>query len=114
MPATTEPLVLDALANDLLGRARDAAAGRAAHNLMAGRGAHLSQTVLAMVEGTSLQEHRAPGPATLQVLYGRVVVGTADGSTNLDAGHWAPIPDEMHDVLAMEDSVLLLTVSADG
>ena len=111
-PNPAAPLDLQALADEALDRAHDASAGRSARNLTSGQGARLSQTILAMVEGTRLQEHRAPGPATIQVLRGRVLVGTVDGSTSVDAGQWAPIPEELHDVLAMRDAALLLTVVA--
>jgi quercetin dioxygenase-like cupin family protein len=47
-------------------------AARAALTLVAGAGAPLKQTMLALRSGEHLAEHDAPGAATLQVVRGRV------------------------------------------
>lgn len=104
-------LDLTALVDELLDQARSLDAGRSGRTLTPGAGASLKQTVLAMVESAHLQDHRAPGPATIQVLRGTIVLGTADSSLELSVGQWAAIPDETHDVRATSDAALLLTVA---
>jgi len=105
-----EPISLDVLATDLFARARESSAGRAAHNLLAGREHPLSQTVIAILGGHGLAEHDSPGEATLQVLRGQVRFAAASGDVELGAGDLLPIPRERHSVDALEDSVLLLSV----
>lgn len=105
-----EPISLDALTAELFERAQVGHAGRAAHNLLAGREQPLSQTVIAILGGHGLAEHDSPGEATLQVLRGRVRFTAESGSCELAAGDFLPIPPERHSVDASEDSVLLLSV----
>lgn len=108
------PVALTDLADELLEQAHELQAGRSARTLTPGAGAALKQTLLALTEGVGLQEHTAPGPATIQVLQGEVRLGTADTTTEVSAGQWAPIPDEPHDLLALTDATLLLTVALDA
>lgn len=109
--APEAPAALATIGEELLQQARELDAGRSARTLTPGAGAVLKQTLLALVEGSSLSEHRAPGPATIQVLDGRVRLGTADGGTDLAEGQWALIPDVVHDLVAATDAVVLLTVA---
>jgi quercetin dioxygenase-like cupin family protein len=106
----TGTLALAEAAADLLTTAHDQRSGRAARALLPGAGLGLSQTLLALTADTRMQEHAAPGPATLQVLTGTVRVRWADGELELAAGDWGSLPDERHDLLADTDSVCLLTV----
>ena len=111
-PAAPEgPAVLTDVGGELLQQARTLDAGRSARTLTPGAGAALKQTLLALVEGTRLEEHEAPGPASLQVLSGTVSLGTTDGSIDLTGGQWALIPDQPHDLAATSDAVVLLTVA---
>ena len=105
------PADLDEIARELLDQARGLDAGRSARTLTPGAGAALKQTLLALVEGSSLSDHTAPGPATIQVLSGDTRLGTSDGTTELTQGQWALIPDEVHDLAAVTDAVVLLTVA---
>jgi quercetin dioxygenase-like cupin family protein len=105
-----EPISLDTLTTDLFARAGDSSAGRAAHNLLAGREHPLSQTLIAIVGGHGLAEHESPGEATLHVLRGRVRFTAGPSSVELSAGDLLPIPPERHSVDALEDAVLLLSV----
>lgn len=105
--------LLDA-ANKLLEQARGQSAGRAARTLTPGPGAPLKQTLLALAVGRQLDEHTAPGPATLQVLQGRVTLRAGDTQLELRAGQWAAIPTEPHDLHADTDAAVLLTVSMPG
>lgn len=109
-----EPVGLMELGEGLLAQAHDLQAGRSARTLTPGAGAALKQTLLALTEGVSLQEHTAPGPATIQVLRGEVRLGASGTSTEISAGQWAPIPTEPHDLLALTDATLLLTVATDA
>jgi quercetin dioxygenase-like cupin family protein len=86
--------------------------GRLARTLSPGAGAPLKQTLLALRAGHQLQDHRAPGQATIEVLAGRVRLTVNDGETVLETGTWAPIPSRVHGLAADEDSVALLTVAS--
>lgn len=107
------PFDLDQLADEHLATARDSTHGRSAHTIVGGQGNALRHLLLALRAGEGLAEHESPGEATLQVLRGRVTLGTetATGSCELRAGHLVEIPDERHDLQALEDSVVVLTTS---
>ncbi|WP_035758754.1 hypothetical protein [Granulicoccus phenolivorans] len=93
---------------DQLAGARDSEHGRSAQ-LIAHDGP-LRQTVIALREGAQLQEHNAPPAASVQVLQGRIRLEVGSGSAaELAAGEMALIPHERHAVLALADSVFLLT-----
>jgi len=109
--ADDHPLDLQATATDTLDAARAHPSGRTARTLTPGAGAALKQVLLGMTAGTILQDHRAPGPATVQVLLGRVTLTVGDDRTLLAPGNWTPIPEATHGVTAEEDSVVLLTVA---
>jgi quercetin dioxygenase-like cupin family protein len=100
-------------ADELLEQARELAAGRAARTLTPGD-TPLRQTLLAIAAGRKLEEHRAPGPATLQVLVGEVTVNTGDAQLQLGRTHWAAVPTDPHDLRAETDAVVLLTVVLPG
>ena len=101
---------LATLADDLLGRAREAHSGRAAHTVHGGAGHLLRQTTIALVGGHELSEHNSPGEATLHVLHGRVRLSSPSGSIDAGAGDFLTIPPERHALAALEDAVVLLTV----
>ncbi len=101
-------------ARELLEQAHGLAAGRAARTLTPGAGAPLKQTLMAIAAGQRLEEHRAPGSATLQVLFGDVTLRTGDDELPLHQGHWAVIPPATHDLRADADTVVLLTVAMPG
>jgi quercetin dioxygenase-like cupin family protein len=105
------PVTLADLAQQVLDQARSLDAGRAAQTLTPGAGAGLKQAILALVAGNRLQDHQAPGPATIQVLHGEVTLGTNRDEVHLVAGQWAIIPDELHNVAAAVDAAVLLTVA---
>jgi quercetin dioxygenase-like cupin family protein len=88
-----------------------AAAGRSAH----GRDAHLlvhdgalRQTMIALTAGTTLAEHNSPHAASLHVLVGRVQISGVEES-EVSAGHLVALTHQRHAVLALEDSVFVLT-----
>ena len=86
-------------------------AGRSATTVHGGHDASLRQTVIALRAGQSLSEHANPGEATVQVLQGRVVLRTDDGSQEGTAGDLLGVPDCVHALDAVDDSVVLLTVA---
>lgn len=102
---------LQQLADDLLQRAHQAPAGRAAASLLAGSENALAQTMLVVVAGSSLDDHVAPGQATLQVLRGSGRLGCAGREVALEPNRWVTVPAERHRVDADTDLVTLLTVS---
>ncbi|MFH8988950.1 cupin [Streptomyces sp. NPDC017940] len=70
----------------------------------------LRQSVIALTSGSALDEHVTPPAASLQVLRGKVRVTTVDGGDHLlAAGELWAAPKERHGLLAVEDSVVLLT-----
>ena len=83
-------------AADLLEQAATAPAGRAALTLVAGAGAPLKQTLLALRSGVHLAEHESPGPATLQVMCGRVRLVTSGQSWELGEADHIQIPPTRH------------------
>ncbi|MFD7747482.1 cupin [Streptomyces sp. NPDC059698] len=102
---------LNALAEEHLAAARASAHGRSAHLLL--QQPPLRQTVIALTEGTALDEHNAPPAASLLVLRGSVRVTAASGDADLPAGVLYPVPRERHGMLALRDAVVLLTAVND-
>lgn len=110
-PATA-PIQLTIAATELLDRARGLRSARAAQNLVPGTGAPLTQSLLALCARAKLQEHTSPGPASIQVLQGTVILGVSGGDRQtLTAGDWSLIPPSHHDLEAVSDTVVLLTVA---
>jgi len=105
-----EALSLKTLSDEQLGAARGAHSGRAAHTVYGGHEHKLRQTVIALAEGHRLDDHESPGEATLLVLRGRVRLGTATEAVECAEGDYLLLPLERHDLAALEDSVILLTV----
>lgn len=100
-------------AGEVLAEARASSAGRAARTLTPGAGLPLTQTLLAMVEGVTLNEHENPGAATLHVIEGRLRVDAGAEELELGAGDHAPIPAARHSVTSLKDAVALLTVAGE-
>jgi quercetin dioxygenase-like cupin family protein len=101
---------LDALAREHLRRAHDSAAGRSAETVYGGHERTLRQTIVALTAETTLAEHENPGEATAQVVSGRVRLNAGSDSWDGRRGDLIVIPDARHDLHALEDSVVLLTV----
>ncbi|WP_460859292.1 cupin domain-containing protein [Nocardiopsis coralliicola] len=116
-------LSLDALARRHLAEAASAPAGRSAETVYGGHERTLRQTLIALTAGNALADHPNPGEATLTVLRGRVVLRSKAGSAGSDesakgadswegrAGDLLIIPEAVHALEAVEDSVVLLTVA---
>ncbi|MFV0494351.1 cupin domain-containing protein [Mycobacterium sp.] len=105
-----ESVSLTGLAAEKLAEAAKAHSGRAAHTVHGGHTHQLRQTVLALLAGHELAEHDSPGEATLQVLRGHVRLTAGDDAWDGKTGDLVPIPPVRHSLLAVEDSVILLTV----
>ncbi|MFJ9177030.1 cupin [Streptomyces sp. NPDC102360] len=109
MTSTTHgPYDLAALADDQLTAARKAEHGRSAE-LLIKEDPLLRQSVIALTEGSNLEEHNAPPAATLQVLRGRVRLTAVSGDVTLTQGQLHAIPQERHGLVALTDAAVLLT-----
>jgi quercetin dioxygenase-like cupin family protein len=99
------------LVDDLLAAARGSGSGRGARTIHGGRDHALRQTVIALADGRSLDEHESPGEATILVLSGRVRLVAGEDSSELGPGEFVVIPPLRHHLDALEDSAVLLTVA---
>ena len=102
---------LTALAREHADRAKSASSGRSSQTVYGGHEHTLRQTLLALTAGQALSEHENPGEATLQVLSGRVRINAGDTTWEGSTGDLLIIPDARHDLEAVQDAVVLLTVA---
>jgi len=102
---------LRALAREQLELARASSGGRSASTVYGGHEHVLRQTVIALVGGHRLDEHSHPGEATVHVLSGRVSLNAGGNGWNGSPGDLLIVPDSIHSLEALEDSVVLLTVA---
>jgi quercetin dioxygenase-like cupin family protein len=107
------PTDLTALGAEMLREAGTLASARTARTLTPGAGSPLKQTVLALRAGAAMQEHVAPGPATLLVLDGEIVLVDGEERHLASRGAWLPIPAGPHRLEATTDAVALITVAAE-
>ena len=100
---------LSHLAEQHLTQARAASSGRSAQTIHGGHERPLRQTVIALAAGHRLGDHDRPDDATLQVLRGRVRLTAGAETWEGATGDYLAIPDQRHDLEAIEDSAILLT-----
>ena len=98
------------LAEELIAEASEHSSGRVARTVHGGHEHTLRQTVIALASGRRLGEHESPGEATLQVLTGRVRLHAGDEQWDGVAGDYLAIPPARHDLEALEDAAVILTV----
>jgi quercetin dioxygenase-like cupin family protein len=68
--------------------------------------------LILMKGGTRMRQHRAEGRISIQQLKGQVCIHLADRKVNMSAGHLLVLDcGVLHDVEALEESALLLTIS---
>jgi quercetin dioxygenase-like cupin family protein len=103
---------LTRLGEEQLAAAQEAGSGRAAVTVFGGHEHDLRQTLIALVEGRALGEHDAPGEASLQVLSGRVRLHAGEETWEGADGDYLVIPSTRHDLEAVTDAVVLLTVAS--
>ena len=102
---------LTALAREQLEAAQRATSGRASVTVYGGHEHRLRQTVIALLADQQLDEHVSPGEATVHVLRGRVRLVAGDVSWDGVSGDLIIVPDGVHTLESLEDSVVLLTVA---
>lgn len=101
---------LTALARQQLELAGTASSGRSASTVYGGHEHLLRQTVIALTDGQSLNEHENPGEATVHVLHGRVRLAAGDTCWDGSPGDLLIVPDAPHTLKALQDAAVLLTV----
>lgn len=101
---------LTALARHELEHARSSSSGRSAKTVFGGAEHALRQTLIAMRAGQKMGDHDSPGEATVHVIKGRLELSTAENSWTGWDGDLIFVPNEVHNVSAVEDCVFLLTV----
>lgn len=107
-----ESTSLTSLVESQLAVARESSSGRAAVTVFGGREHDLRQTLIALAAGRSLGEHEAPGEATLQVLLGTVRLTAGEDVWEGSASDHLVIPPHRHDLHAVTDAAVLLTVAS--
>jgi quercetin dioxygenase-like cupin family protein len=101
-------MTLHTMGEEQLERARRASNGRASTTVH--HGSRLRQTLLALLAGTRLGEHQSPGDATVLCLRGHVVLNVGDREVDIPEGALLDVPAQRHDLVAKEDSLVVLTV----
>ncbi|QPZ37831.1 cupin domain-containing protein [Paramicrobacterium chengjingii] len=102
---------LTALARHELDHALTSSSGRSAKTVFGGREHALRQTLIALRNDETMGDHESPGDATVYVISGRIELTTSDASWTGWKGDLIIVPDQTHNVRALEDSVFLLTVA---
>ena len=67
--------------------------------------------MIALVTGHRLDDHANPGEATVHVLLGRVSLQAGADAWSGRTGDLLIVPETVHALEALEDSVVLLTVA---
>jgi quercetin dioxygenase-like cupin family protein len=102
-------LTLQSAGADLLEAARESSSGRASRTMHSGK--HLRQTLIALTARTRMSEHQSPGDATIMCLRGHVTLHAGERTASIPEGTLADVPPQRHDLVADEDSLVILTVA---
>jgi len=102
---------LTALSRQQRELAKTSSNGRSAFTVHGGHKHVLRQTMIALNGGEKLSEHENPGEATVHVLHGRVRLDAGDDRWDGRPRDLIVVPDALHDLEALENSVVLLTVA---
>lgn len=87
--------------------------GRAGRTLA--RSGPLRLTLVAMAKDNVIGTHQADSPMTLQVVTGHIQFRAGDGEHELDEGEVLFFgPGDAHDIRATEETLLLITIGAQG
>jgi quercetin dioxygenase-like cupin family protein len=108
----SETLSVHLIAAEQLAKAKRSAAGRSALTVCGGSDRTLRQTVIGLAAGTVLAEHENPGEATVYVLSGGVRLRAGDDAWDGQQGDLIVVPAQRHDLIALHDAAVLLTVAA--
>ncbi|NEE00696.1 cupin domain-containing protein [Phytoactinopolyspora halotolerans] len=101
-------MTLESIGTHQLDAAKNSPNGRASRTLHSG--ARLRQTLMALTAGTRCDEHQSEGDATVQCLRGRVRLNAGERSILVEEGTLVDVPPWRHDLVADEDSLVILTV----
>lgn len=104
-----QKISLEAIAREQLEAAGTTGAARSSVTVFGGHEHALRQTVIALLADATLSEHENPGEATLQVLVGRIQLTAGADTWEGRTGDMLVIPDAVHGLRAVADSVVLLT-----
>lgn len=90
-----------------------ARSGRAGRTLA--KSGRLRVILVAMQAGNAIGTHQADSPMTLQVIHGHIRYRANDGEHEMRAGELLFFgPGDAHDIRALEETALLITLSAVG
>lgn len=104
-----ESFPLHAMAEQLMVEDAFAESGRNALSLV--RGDEMTVVLTVMKEGAVLHEHRAPGPATVVLLSGRIRISSGAEEATLESGSAVSFTANLrHAVKAAEESAFLIVI----
>lgn len=106
-----QKMSLQALAREQQELAASASSGRSARTVWGGHERVLRQTLIALTAGSTMSEHENPGEATVQVISGRIRLDAGGDTWQARQADLLFMPPGRHSLLAVEDSVVLLTVA---
>lgn len=102
---------MEALARQHGEAAASAPAGRSSETFYGGHERVLRQTLIALSAGHSMVNHLSPAEATLLVIRGRVRMTAGEHSWEGRYSDVLIIPETEHEIEAVDDAVVVLTVA---